>query len=116
MSAAGFFKGLAKFILGLLLTVSLVLLLASSSLSQFTEYNTLKPHVTSMIEGSIGAQLPIEESNFSLFKTSALAECSGKQSLEMPFAENMPLTINCSDIQNLQSMGSLDILEIAPLI
>lgn len=102
MSVAGFFKGLAKGILGFLLGVCIILLIMSLSLSQFTNHDSIKPQMVDILSSSVGSNMSIGEENFSGFKEMAAFACTGQETIELP-SQDMPITLNCAEIQNLQS-------------
>lgn len=105
MSFAGFLKGFAKSVLGILLGVCIIFLLITSSFAQFTEYSTIKPITINMFNATLSSQMQ-DETNFTQFKTMIEYECMGKETFELPQQQGGrgPLIINCSEAKSLQNI------------
>jgi hypothetical protein len=118
MSVAGFFAGLAKVILGIILGASLLALVITSSFSQVTEYNTLKPLAIEVINSSMGQGFSLNESNFNEFKQMIEFGCVGKDVFEFPSGVNnsMPISIKCNELNNITNAEQFKEIVLGQLI
>ena len=118
MSVAGFFAGFAKVILGIILGASLLTLIITSSFSQVTEYNVLKPMAVGIMNNSMGQGFSLNESNFNEFKQMIDFECLGKDVFELPSGANnsMPISIKCDELNNVTNAEQFKEIILSQLI
>lgn len=99
----GILSSLEKFVGGLIFSLSLGFIIFSLALAQFTEYKSLQPVMTSLLEKQISQQYSTEQLN--LTHNALIEQCKDKETINIPLGQNSTVkevALKCSDISSSQ--------------